>query len=87
MNDRKLFIEAIQNAKLYAVKYAEEQTEIKKSEAEAVQKKYINEMAVKAHIKDFLGKVKASAATPATPTGFAVLDEVLDEGMLKGYIF
>lgn len=84
MNDKKLFIEAVKNAKLSAVKYAEEQAEIKKAEAEAAQKKYINETAVKAHIKDFLGKVKSSADTPAIPTGFAELDEVLDEGFYEG---
>jgi len=46
--------------------------------------KYIKETAVTVKINNFLGQVKASADTPAIPTGFPELDKILDDGLYEG---
>lgn len=82
--NRGLFLQAVNDAVTYAMQYAQEIEETKKSESEARRKKYIDETSVTAKIDDFIGQIKANADTPVIPTGFTELDDILDEGLYEG---
>ena len=84
MKNKNLFLQTVKDVKASAVQYSSEVAEIKKAEVETAQKKYINETAVTGQMKEFLGKVKASADTPAIATNFDELDAALDEGLYEG---
>ena len=60
-----------------AVSYAREQEEEAKQE-------YKTETNALSHLQEFIDGIKESANTPATPTGFQTLDEMLDGGLYEG---
>ena len=76
-SDYRAFKGIIRDTQNYALIYALE------ADREA-REKYIKETAVTARINSFLGQVKASADTPAIPTGFSELDKILDDGLYEG---
>ena len=51
---------------------------------EEERKEYLKRETVGGHLKGFLNGVEASVNTPATSTGFTLIDEVLDGGLYEG---
>ena len=77
VNNREAFREALI--------YAERQVkELEEAEANAEKEAYYNSTSAKAYISNFLGEIDENADTPATPTGFRKLDEILDGGLYEG---
>jgi len=54
------------------------------AEREQLKATYMEENAVVNCLNDFMGDIRESANTPATPTGFTLLDDVLDGGFYEG---
>ena len=54
------------------------------TESETAKEKYINEKSVTAKINDFFMEIKSNADTPAVPTNFTELDNILDDGLYEG---
>lgn len=74
--DRQTFIEAVQSA-VESAKTKAEQDEARELE------EYRNKSA-KAFISGFIGSIAASVDTAYIPTGYTVLDDVLDGGLFEG---
>lgn len=60
---------------------------IEREEAEklrAERAEYLNKETAYGHLKEFLDGIDESIRTPATPTGFELLDDILDGGLYEG---
>ena len=75
--DRKVF-------QSYVLHGMEHINELTAAEADREKAEYLKEIAVAAHLQDFLDGVAASVNTEAIATGFPVLDTVLDGGLYEG---
>jgi len=62
----------------------EDYMQIFKNETKIERKKYINETSVTSKLEDFIGEIKKSVDTPAIPTNFTELDNILDDGLYEG---
>ncbi len=58
--------------------------EEKAKELEEERKKYLRSETVLGHLEDFRDGIKNSVNTPATPTGFNLIDDILDGGLYEG---
>ena len=70
--DREAFIQAVAQAE-----HLEEEA------LEAEREEYMK-TSTASHLQDFINGIAENANTPATPTGFAKLDELLDGGLYEG---
>ena len=84
IKNKEDFLQIILKTGEYAIQYTHETTELRQVEAEASQRKYINETSITAQLDDFMDEVKSNVDTPVIPTGFSGLDKVLDEGLYEG---
>jgi replicative DNA helicase len=84
IKDKKIFFQAVEEAKIKAKQYAKDIEKIKETSAQIEREKYINETSVTAFIEGFCTDIKKSLSNPAIPTNFEELDEILDGGLYEG---
>lgn len=75
--DRKVF----QSYVLYGMEHINELTA---AETDREKTEYLEQVAVAAHLQDFIDGVAASVNTEAIATGFSTLDNILDGGLYEG---